>query len=558
MARDDNDLLREGSLPWDPGEGLMAVNPDGSPVTEWPDPIPLRSHISATPFPVDTLPPLLRDWAMANAHELQCPVDLPANLALGAISCACGGWLNVQVRKNWNEPTNLFLAIALRSGEKKTPAFSRAIRPIRKFEIAEAERLAEVIAKFHTKRSYHEEREKMLKKQLSKADSAKLKELETEISEHLVALQKLPIAHAPRYSADDITQEQLGVLMQANGERMGLFSDEGGLFRLMMGYYNDGKANLDIYLKSFSGESVTVDRVSRDPVFLVRPSLTICLAVQPAVIESLGERPEMRNLGMLARFLLCIPESLVGRRDHSAEPAAEELLERYNNLIKRLLQQSRLNEQLELPQPRTLSLCPEGYQVLVDAQQEIEDRLAIGGDLFPYADWMNKLAGRIVRIAALLHVVWEVEDNQQISVIPVERVRHAKRLHDYFLQHALIGLDMLGADPVVSAAEHLLAWGKRQPQLVFTKRDAHVGCRALFPRAKDLEAPLELLVEKGWIRKVEQTGPKGAGRKSERYVIHPAQNTQNSQNPGESVDSVLSVDSVQGPANENPEQGREG
>jgi hypothetical protein len=64
-----------------------------------------------------------------------------------------------------------------------------------------------------------------------------------------------------------------------------------------------------------------------------------------------------------------------------------------------------------------------------------------------------------------------------------------------------------------------------------------------------IDAPLALLVEKGWIRLLETSGPRGAGRPSERYLVRPAQKTQKPQKgiaESGSVDSVVSVPGVAG------------
>ncbi|NQU48567.1 MAG: DUF3987 domain-containing protein [Planctomycetes bacterium] len=533
----------------------MPLNPDGSMPELWPDPIPLGSHVDPPPFPVNALPEILKDWSLANAEEFQCPVDLPASLALGALSCACGGWLEVQVRPQWVEPTNLYIAIALRSGEAKTPAFSRAVKAIRNFERAEAERLQEIIAELDTERTFHEERIQALKVKLRRPGKEDPEMLKAEMAEHLLDLRKLPIACSPRYLADDITQEQLGILMAGNGERMGLFSDEGGLFRLMAGFYNDGKANLDIYLKAFSGEGVCVDRVSRAAINLKRPCLTICLAVQPSVIQKLGETPEMRGHGLLARFMLVHPKSRVGFRNHDQEVAPIDLLDRYDSIITQLLERGRLGKDFSHPKMRTLALTRKAHEVIIRAQEEIEPRLAPGGDLFGYADWMNKSAGRIARIAASLHMLAEIESGIISDEISVECVENAKRLHDYYLDHAVIGLDMLGADPTVFAAQQLLAWVYLKGLTEFSKRDAMAGCRSLFRRVAQLKEPLALLEEKGWIRKVEQAQPRKPGRPSEIYLVHPAQNTQKPQNSNGPDSSVNFVNSVQGPEPGDANQG---
>src|SRR5689334_12933302 len=90
----------------------------------------------------------------------------------------------------------------------------------------------------------------------------------------------------PRLIADDITPEKLGAVMAEQGEKIAIFSDEGGVLTTMGGRYNSGVANLDLLLKAHSGSPYRVDRASREmPISMKKPALTIALAVQPQVLR---------------------------------------------------------------------------------------------------------------------------------------------------------------------------------------------------------------------------------------------------------------------------------
>ncbi|WP_425466834.1 DUF3987 domain-containing protein [Peribacillus cavernae] len=69
----------------------------------------------------------------------------------------------------------------------------------------------------------------------------------------------------PRLITEDVTPEKLADLMAENNEKMALLSAEGGgIFNIMAGRYaSDGKANLEIFLKGFSGDYCAVDRIGR-------------------------------------------------------------------------------------------------------------------------------------------------------------------------------------------------------------------------------------------------------------------------------------------------------
>ena len=69
--------------------------------------------------------------------------------------------------------------------------------------------------------------------------------------------------YPPRLWTGDVTPERLQNLLAEHGERMSVLSDEGGIFEIMSGLYNNGQANIDVFLKGHAGSSVRVDRGGR-------------------------------------------------------------------------------------------------------------------------------------------------------------------------------------------------------------------------------------------------------------------------------------------------------
>jgi len=132
-VKDDNDRLLEGNLPQDPfadAEPLDPGTPDPTADDDhaWPDPLPISPVANVPVFPVDTLPPWLRDWVIALATALQCPVDLPAMLGLAVLALCAAKRYQAHVIQGWDEPLNLYVAVALKPGESKSPAFAAASR----------------------------------------------------------------------------------------------------------------------------------------------------------------------------------------------------------------------------------------------------------------------------------------------------------------------------------------------------------------------------------------------------------------------------------------------
>src|SRR6266700_4577607 len=126
-----------------------------------------------------------------------------------------------------------------------------------------------------------------------------------------------------RLLADDATPEILATLLAQQGGRIALLSPEGGVVGQMAGRYSGARvpgANLGVYLKGHAGDRLRIDRVGRPSEYVARPALTIGLAVQPEVLRTMAEIPELGGLGVLARFLYSLPASRMGARLEDPEP----------------------------------------------------------------------------------------------------------------------------------------------------------------------------------------------------------------------------------------------
>lgn len=99
---------------------------------EWPVPIPTEPP--PPPFPVDLLPEWMRDWVLGIAEEKGASPDIGANLAVAVVAGALARHVQVSPRPGWYEPTNVYVISALVPGQRKTPVFKEALRPVRTLE----------------------------------------------------------------------------------------------------------------------------------------------------------------------------------------------------------------------------------------------------------------------------------------------------------------------------------------------------------------------------------------------------------------------------------------
>lgn len=477
---------------------------------DWP--APERFDATRLPaFPVSALSPWLRDWVIAEAAATQTPPDLSACIALGATSLAVARVHHVAVRAGWIEPTNLWLVVALPPGERKSAVFANAAEPVFAYTKHVAEKMAPEIAARASER-------RVLQLQIKEAEAAAGRRKTYEgLDGHETAvelsgrLQKLPELHAPLFLTDDVTPEALAVLLAQHGERMGIFSAEGGPFELMAGRYSEKGSNFEIFLKSHPGDHHIAHRIHREPVMLTHPLVTLVVTVQPGVIQGLHEKEGFRSKGLLARFLYSLPKTALGIRTADPAPMDPAARDAYNAALVTMLVQSGAQ--------KTLRMTAEADKARSRYQTELEPRLGEYGDLSAIGDWANKLVGTVCRIAGVLHVADHATALDQMPVeISVNAFERAILLGDYFLEHAVAAFDQMAADPHVETAKRLWRWIERKGVRNFSQRDAG---RALRAQSAEAVSALAILVERRLVREQPPAKPTAGRPAGPTYVVNP-------------------------------------
>ncbi|MGC7880141.1 YfjI family protein, partial [Desulforudis sp. 1190] len=364
-------------------------------------------------------------------------------------------------------------------------------------------------------------------------------------SEVAVELERLRVPARPRLVADDCSPERLAGLLAEQSGRMAVMAPEGDVFDLMAGRYGNGP-NFGVYLRAHAGDDLRVDRVGRPPEYVAKPALTLGLAVQPDVLRGLLDKPGFKGRGLLARFLYSLPASNVGRRRIDAPPVPASIRTTYEHAVLALLALPWGTDEDGNPTPHILRLSPGAAEVFGIFERALEPKLDPLGDLGIIADWGSKLAGAVARIAGVLHLADNVDRPDPWAVeISDETMTGATLLADYLTAHAKAAFGEMGADPALDAARCILDWIEHKGLEMFTKRDVFNGLRGRFKRATELDAPLAVLTERGFIREqlVERSGP--GRRPSPVFEVNPnTHNTHITQNRGHGTNSAYSADSA--------------
>jgi len=341
-------------------------------------------------------------------------------------------------------------------------------------------------------------------------------DIQKEIEELEATLPRIPTV--PRLWADDITPEQLGVVMAEHDERIAILSDEGGIFELMGGRYNNGIPNLDIFLKGHSLSPVRVDRGSRLPIFMQRPALTLGLTPQPEVLRRLARKPEFRDCGILARCLFAEPNSKLGYRDLQSRPIPPAVKQAYGEGVRRILEMPYAEGETDHA-AHVLRLDDLAYTEWKDFQRFIETQMQVGEKLSHITDWASKLPGAALRIAGNLHVVKHVWGEPWKYRIDQETMTAAVELATAFIPHALIAFDLMEEDPLRASAHRVLHWIRMKGVESFTARDCFKTLQGHFKTMDHLWPVLEFLEKNGHLRLMPKQKVKH--RPSVIYLVNP-------------------------------------
>jgi hypothetical protein len=482
-------------------------------VSAWPEPASLTTRPDPPVFPVQHFPDWIASFVAALAEATQTPIDMAAMFALAGLATVCCGRVRVEPVSGWVEGLNLFIVVAMEPGSRKSQVHRAILEPIVAYERLLVETAAPDIAEQDTIRKVAEAAHGRLVKAAAAAKKPEERlALEAEARTAAAALERLEVPTPPRLFTADVTPEKLASMLHDNGGHMAVLSAEGGIFDLMAGRYSSGIPNLDVYLSGHAGDPIRVDRRGRSPEYVDRPALTMGLAVQPYVLARIGRKDDFTGRGLLDRFLYARPSGNVGYRRVRVTPVERAIRQRYDTSLRALAAACD-----RLAETATLVLSPEAVERFDDWRVAIEPRRRPDADLGHVQGWSSKLDGAVVRIAGLLHLADTFTSDWDVPIGDAT-MAGALEIGDYLIEHALAAFDEIGRDSVDLDARRVLRWlGERS---TFTKRECFNSHRSRFQRATDLDAVLELLQERGFIRPAARETR--SGRPSERYEVNPA------------------------------------
>lgn len=435
----------------------MATIPD--PIKDpWPEPLPIigTSLINA-PYPLEALPPVIKEAVEEVAAFVQAPVEMVAMSALTAISTVTAGLVDVERASKLKGPSSLYMLAVADSGERKSTLDAFFSKAVRDWESEQAEAMKPELAKYNAALSSWEARKNGLLNAIR--DAEKKGKNADELEDRLKALEtdKPEKPKVPRLLVGDSTTEALTWRLSNGWPVAGLLSSEGGL---IFGAYSMGKdtimRNLSTLNALWEAASWNVERKTTESFSIRSARLTVGISVQGETATRFidGTRGLARGIGFLARFLMAMPKTRQGYRPFKEPPENWPCLARFHRRLGTLLDEPlNFNAHGDL-EPQTLTLSPEAKKIWIAFHNDIESELLPGGELEETKDVASKAADNVARLAALFHC-FETSLN---GTIGPEHITNAARLVAWHLIEAKRFMNELAISEEVSNAVKLDSW----------------------------------------------------------------------------------------------------
>jgi len=480
--------------------------------TEWTKPTPLRSDSSKlTLFPLKAMPDTLRDMASAIAITTSTDAAMASTAILSAVSYCFSGMYRMTAKRDHTEPLVLDALIVAEPSFKKSPVISMVKQPYILFAHDWNEKNKREIYKSQAERRILENKLMYLeKKEGVTADD--IAELQTQIS-------NVHQSNFRRIVVDDITPESLVTQLEENDTLL-MISDEAGMLGNFNGRYSNNIPNLDLLLKSWNGETYISDRATRSSIILKKPYMSICLACQPYVFDSMINNIVFRGSGLIARFVYCFPVSNIGSRRYDTQPVPEKIATDYAALVYKLLDSKFAYHTAD---EMYLHFDENAYNEFVSYyNNNIEPQLIT--DMAFCKDWGGKYHGLILRLCGIIHCIkcslnGRKPENESVAI---DTLSDSVEIAEYYREQAIYAYSLGDVDIATVKAERVLNKIRSKHIQCIRQNDLYKLCRCtLFKNAADFSETVDMLEEYDYLRRVIIPGANGNNKSGILIFINP-------------------------------------
>lgn len=475
----------------------------------WPEPEPLSfvrgTADRAAPYPIDVLPPIVRNAVLEVAQATQAPLAMIAVSALSAASAALQGHINIQRKKGLVGPISLYSLTIAMSGERKSTVDRLFASEISQWCSDQIEELKPQLARYAAEIEAHNSIKKALSANILKAgkkgDHEAVERFTAELSRHEAKAPK-PVT-IPDMLLEDMTAEALVDRLQKFPSKYLRTAEGGNLFGGYSMHAERSTYTLSILNKGWDGDPINLQRKISSSANVQTPRLTTNIMVQPQTLHNFlrEQGNNARGIGFLARFLLCEPISTQGTRFDKDTPEPVQL-KAFNKQIRKFLDQPLPFENGVL-RPGTIILEGAARKAWGAIHDEFEAGLKPGGPYFGFNDLASKAAEQVARLAAIFACM-----QYGLGTHPDEHdVLNAAVIVQWHMNEAMRIFSRVEADAALTDAVDLSRWlieqSKARGCLRLSRREIQRSGPSSVRSKEALQKALLELIEAGHVREVQ-------------------------------------------------------
>jgi hypothetical protein len=456
-------------------------------------------------FPLGALPKEVGEFCASVAKSTETNIEMSATVCLGTLAALLQIKHFVRVKPGYRENLSLYTIIAADSGERKSAVFSNVVKPARDV-VREYNKSNEAeFSDSEIELKSLKDRADFLEKSIAalSRDAPKRKELLKELKMLKLDVKNFEETKNLEIFSDDITVEKASDLLINNGA-LAIASAESGFFGNLRRY---DSANIDPFLKGYSGDSLIVQRIGRPGGEVDNPRISMILAAQPIIVKQMFADAEFHQRGLCARFLIAFCGSTLSQMTFNADPVPESAVKAWKDDLHRILTEEDDEE---------ISLSAEACEVYREFGIYSYSQLGKSGALAGIKFWVSKLPGQMLRIAGVIHCCENKFPSK--TEISKDTMLSARAIAEYYLKNALRA--SCGDDDSNSNNERIfnqiLMVKSTSPNGEVNKR--HLA-RKFHIDNNELQNALDDLVEHGYICVTEKKNK--TGRNSTIILVNP-------------------------------------
>lgn len=346
-------------------------------------------------FPVDALPASVRDFVLECERVNKVPVGLPAMCCLAVASASVGAKLRVHSIHGKVTPANLMVLGAADTGSGKSEVFRECTDPFMKCQ-------KEIRDEWRTKilpasKGDVKRLTKAIKRLAESPDHETSRE-ELTAKEAALAMVEAKTLEPCFVASDFTTQALIRMLCRMDGQLFTASPDAKNFVDMILGRYNDGGTDEEVYLKAFSLEPIDRHRVGDGAHQTPEACIIGLWLTQPDKLWRLLREKALSEGGLLPRLLMAHFNCSPLRVDLNEKGICEDARARYAETIGELFTTFRKQEEV-----RTIDANEDARQALVEYHNGIAERRE--HDLKDVTGFAARWGEYAWRIALVVHAI---------------------------------------------------------------------------------------------------------------------------------------------------------